>query len=62
MGLVDVILTLKAYPKMNSHSIGRLWPNILYKMKYLNFDVDLIATNGEKKRYNSPIYIKYFYS
>jgi hypothetical protein len=48
MGFVDVILTLGAYPKMNSHSIGKLWPNISKKMKYLNFDVDLIATNGKK--------------
>jgi hypothetical protein len=35
---------------MNSHCIGRLWPNIHNKMQYLNFDVDLIVTNeyGEK--------------
>jgi hypothetical protein len=48
MGFVDVILTLGAYPKMNSHSIGKLWPNISKKMKYLNFDVNLIATNEKK--------------
>jgi len=54
MRFVDVICTLGVHPKMNSHCVRKLWPNIHNKMQYLNFDVDLIVTNEYGKKIIIP--------